>query len=158
MPSNTPLFRPMRPGDENAIAAMMKSLYKALHAPDNYMTDKKINATFEQVRKQSGYLQIDVFEIGGEITGYATLFKYWYNEFGGMVLNVDELFVKPEFRDRGIATLYLTELSKNTKEFVAMSLEVLPANKGAFSLYKRAGFAAKETVALYKMLEDVRLR
>jgi ribosomal protein S18 acetylase RimI-like enzyme len=87
------------------------------------------------------------------IAGYALLFKYWYNEFGGMVLNVDELFVKPEFRDQGIASLYLSELSRKAKDYVALSLEVLPTNKEAYSLYRRTGFTEKETVALYKMLE-----
>ena len=151
--NDTPVFRSMNPKDEDAIGAMMKLLYESLNAPDDYMTVEKINATFQQVRKQSGYLQIDVFEMDNEIAGYALLFKYWYNEYGGMVLNIDELFVKRAFRDRGIASRYLAHLSEGIDDCVALSLEVLPSNEGAYFLYKRSGFAEKETITLYKILK-----
>jgi ribosomal protein S18 acetylase RimI-like enzyme len=152
MATGVPFFRPMQPEDEKLITEMIMALYHSLGAPDGYMTIGKIKATFEQIHMQSDSLQLDVFEMDGEIAGYATLFSYWYNEFGGRVLNVDELFIKPEFRGRGISTQYLTELSKPTKKYVALSLEVLPSNEGAYSLYKRIGFREKETITLYKML------
>src|SRR3954466_11995004 len=88
-----PVFRPMQPRDSSIVAEMIKSLYRTLQAPDDYITDEKIAATFKQVELQTGYLQLEVFEINKTIIGYALLFKFWYNEFGGMVLNIDELFV-----------------------------------------------------------------
>jgi ribosomal protein S18 acetylase RimI-like enzyme len=153
MKGDLPVFRSMQEDDIGTVAEMVKSLYRSLGTPDDYITNEKIEATFKQHNLQTGYLQIEVFEINKMIAGYALLFKYWYNEFGGMVLNVDELFVKPEFRDQGIASLYLSELSRKAKDYVALSLEVLPTNKEAYSLYRRTGFTEKETVALYKMLE-----
>jgi len=131
---------------------MIKVLYQSLQAPDDYITDEKIDATFKQVQLQTGYLQLEVFDINKTIIGYALLFQFWYNEFGGMVLNIDELFIKPEYRDQGIASLYLSEVSKR-RGYVALSLEVLPENKKAYDLYKRNGFMEKETVALYRLIE-----
>lgn len=147
------IFRPMGTEDHTIVSQMMKSLYHALLLPDDYMTDEKIRATFNQLRIQPTHLTLDVFELGGTIVGYGLLFKFWYNEFGGMVLNVDELFVEPDFRSRGITTHYLLQLAqKKERDYVALCLEVLPDNKGAYSLYKRSGFVEKETVTLYKIL------
>lgn len=153
MPGELLIFRPMQAEDTSIVAAMIKTLYRTLHAPDEYMTDQKIAATFNQLSLQPRHLAIDVFEINKNIVGYALLFKFWYNEFGGMVLNIDELFVNPDFQGQGIASFYLSELSKKKGEYVALSLEVLPENQGAYSLYKRVGFEEKATVPLYKLLE-----
>ena len=146
------IFRPMQPEDTVIIAGMIKTLYRTLKAPDDYMTDKKIDATFEQISLRTGLVEIDVFEMNKTIVGYAMLFKFWYNEFGGMVLNVDELFVSPDFRGQGIASRYLSAVSEKKDNYAALSLEVLPQNEGAYSLYKRSGFKEKETISLYKLL------
>lgn len=152
-PTNTPIFRPMRTEDHSTVATMMKALYRALQVPDGYITDEKIIATIQQLEQQPTHLCLEVFEVDRRVVGYALLFKFWYNEFGGMVLNIDELFVEPEFRSRGIAVRYLSELQeRKEKDYVALSLEVLPQNERAYSLYKRAGFKEKETVTLYKIL------
>jgi GNAT superfamily N-acetyltransferase len=154
MPGGKLVFRPMQSADQNIIAEMIKTLYRTLGAPDVYMTDKKIEATFKQLSLQTGHLELEVFEIDKIIVGYALLFKFWYNEYGGMVLNIDELFVKPDFRSQGIASHYLSKLSQKKNDFVALSLEVLLENKEAYALYKREGFREKDgLVALYKLLE-----
>ena len=147
------IFRPMQEGDQGTVADMMKALYQALNTPEDYMTDEKIARTFQQLLVQPEDLKIDVFEINQKIVGYALLFKFWYNEFGGMVWNIDELYVHPDFQSKGIVSAYVTQLSKNTASGVALSLEVLPRNKRAYALYKRLGFTEKETVTLYRLLE-----
>ena len=147
------MFRHMQTTDSTTVAEMMKSLYQSLQAPADYLTDEKIAATFKQVQNQTGHLQLEVFEIDKILVGYALLFQFWYNEFGGMVLNIDELFVKPDCRSLGIASLYLSELTKRKEGYVAMSLEVLPENKKAYQLYKRNGFIEKETITLYRLID-----
>jgi ribosomal protein S18 acetylase RimI-like enzyme len=148
-----PIFRPMRGEDRSIVTGMMKALYRDLQLPDGYLTDEKADATIKQLELQPAHLALEVFELEGAVVGYALLFKFWYNEFGGMVLNIDELFVEPASRSRGIAARYLAELHEREKQdYVALSLEVLPRNERAYSLYKRAGFTEKETVTLYKIL------
>jgi len=147
------MYRAMKPVDRDIVRGMIRTLYDTLHAPVGYMTDQKIDATFAQVQRQTGYLELDVFEVDANVVGYALLFKFWYSEFGGMILNIDELFVLPDFRDRGIASHYLSTLAKQKSDYVALSLEVLPQNEKALALYKRIGFSEKETLTLYKLLE-----
>jgi ribosomal protein S18 acetylase RimI-like enzyme len=154
MPGEVLVFRPMELDDRDIVADMMKTLYRTLGASDDYMTDKKIAATFQQLHLQPGHLQLDVFEINKTIAGYALLFKFWYSEYGGMMLNIDELFVHEEFRGKGIASRYLSELSRKKNEYVALSLEVLLENKTAYDLYKRKGFKEKDgSITLFKLLE-----
>jgi ribosomal protein S18 acetylase RimI-like enzyme len=146
------IVRPFKSEDQNTVFQMIKALYQSLGASDDYMTEEKIQATFQQLTLQPTTLQLEVFEFNQTIVGYALLFKFWYNEYGGMVLNIDELFVIPEFRGKGVASSYLSSLKKRKGDCVALSLEVLPDNKGAYDLYKRNGFKEKETVTLYKLL------
>jgi hypothetical protein len=40
--------------------------------------------------------RVVLFSEGGTICGYALLIPYWSNEFGGILLFVDEIFVAPE--------------------------------------------------------------
>lgn len=146
-------FRPMEAKDRKIVSEMIKSLYRALNAPDGYMNDQKISATFNQLELSSPAVEINVFEIDNKIVGYAMLFRFWYNEYGGMVLNVDELYVDVAHRNHGIASEYLSTLTRRNGEHVALSLEVLPENKAAYALYKRTGFSEKETITLYKLLQ-----
>ncbi len=147
------ISRPMLASERSVIAAMMYALYRSLQLPEGYITDEKIDATIQQLQLQPSHLALEVFELDGIIVGYALIYKFWYNEFGGMVLNIDELYVEPSFRSKGIASRYLSQLEEREKrDYVALSLEVLPENERAYSLYKRTGFTEKETVVLYKML------
>jgi len=147
------IVRAMKAVDRDVVREMIKALYENLRAPAEYMTDQKIDATFAQLDLQPRHLELDVFEVEGVVVGYALLFKFWYNEFGGMVLNIDELFVLSDFRDRGIASHYLSTLTTRKNDYVGLSLEVLPRNEKALALYKRNGFSEKETLTLYKLLE-----
>jgi ribosomal protein S18 acetylase RimI-like enzyme len=143
----------MQPSDHSIVARMMKALYRYLGLPEEYLSDEKIAATMAQLAARTNHLFLDVFMWEDRVVGYALLFKYWYNEFGGMVLNIDELFIEPDFRSKGIASHYLRHLEQsNSKDYVALSLEVLPENEKAYALYKRAGFTEKETVMLYKII------
>jgi hypothetical protein len=48
------------------------------------------------------------------LLGYALLIPYWSNEFGGVLLFVDELFVLREVRNRGIGHSFFRFLTPKT--------------------------------------------
>ncbi len=76
--------------------------------------------------------------------GYAILIPYWSNEFAGTLLFIDELFVKPEFRGRGIATAFLQWLSTAPPfNAVSLALEVSERNDRARRLYASLGFTPR---------------
>jgi ribosomal protein S18 acetylase RimI-like enzyme len=143
------VFRAAQPEDKPVLSQMIKALYECLVPGEEYMTDEKINATFDHLFSPQQQLRLEVFETDQKIIGYALLVDYWYNEYGGMVLQLDELYIAPEARGRGIASSYIRKISQD-KTYVAIHLEVLPENENAYKLYKHLGFEEKETKLLYR--------
>ena len=93
--------------------------------------------------------RIVLFEEGLSLRGYALLVPYWSNEFGGPLVVVDELFVTPEARNRGIATSFFRFLGEQKPfDAVALALEVSPGNTRALRLYQSLGFARRHNSLL----------
>ncbi|TNF18810.1 MAG: GNAT family N-acetyltransferase [Rhodobacteraceae bacterium] len=78
--------------------------------------------------------------------GYILLSFGWSLEFGGMDGFVDELYIRPAVRGRGMASDVLYSLPKALKEagLKALHLEVRRDDTGAQTLYRKAHFAARE--------------
>lgn len=77
--------------------------------------------------------------------GYIIISFGWSVEFGGLDGFVDELFIRPGVRGRGIASEVLTALpgALGSAGLKALHLEVAHENDAARRIYKRAGFAAR---------------
>lgn len=87
--------------------------------------------------------------------GYIIVTFSWSVEFGGMDGFVDELFIRPPVRGRGIASEVLIALPRTLAEagIRALHLEVDKDNKAAQRLYARARFQPRERYMLMsKML------
>jgi ribosomal protein S18 acetylase RimI-like enzyme len=83
------------------------------------------------------------------LLGYALLIPYWSNEFGGVLLFVDELFVLREVRNRGIGHSFFRFLTPDRPfDAVALGLEVSPHNAKARRLYESLGFKPRKTSVL----------
>ncbi len=82
--------------------------------------------------------------------GYIILTFGWSVEFGGMDGFVDEIYIRPAVRGRGIATEVLLDLPKALAEagLTALHLEVDRTNETAQKLYMRTGFKPRERYML----------
>ncbi len=82
--------------------------------------------------------------------GYIILTFGWSVEFGGMDAFVDEIYVRPAVRGRGIATEVLHDLPKALAGagLTALHLEVDRTNEAAQKLYLRSGFRLRDRYAL----------
>ncbi|MEO9684984.1 MAG: GNAT family N-acetyltransferase [Tateyamaria sp.] len=78
--------------------------------------------------------------------GYIVMSFGWSIEFGGMDGFVDELYVRPGVRGRGVASEVLLTLPRALADagLKALHLEVRTDNADARRLYKRAGFALRD--------------
>jgi ribosomal protein S18 acetylase RimI-like enzyme len=82
-----------------------------------------------------------VVEAAGTVSGYALLVPFYSNEFGGVVCEVDELYVRPLARGRGLGRALFTAIDEGRfGSFVATALGVTPGNDRARALYERIGF------------------
>jgi ribosomal protein S18 acetylase RimI-like enzyme len=129
--------------DENIVSMCM-----ALNADDPGpapVDPQQVRRTLAILRKEPHRGRALMCEINGDPAGYALLISFWSNELGGEVCNIDELFVAPVYRGRGLATDLFTMLTTSEHSLwptkpVALSLEVSRANERARALYERLGF------------------
>ncbi len=82
--------------------------------------------------------------------GYVIVTFGWSVEFGGMDGFVDEIYLRPAVRKRGIATEALIALPKALAQagVKALHLEVARDNESAQRIYARAGFRMREEYML----------
>ena len=82
---------------------------------------------------------------GGIPAGYLALTLCFSIEFGGPIAFIDELYVLPAHRSRGLGrgALELAAGLARERGAVRLALEVAPHNPRARALYERAGFAAR---------------
>jgi ribosomal protein S18 acetylase RimI-like enzyme len=88
---------------------------------------------------------VAVLESSGRRCGYALLISFWSNEFGGETCAIDELYVEPEFRGRGLATQFIQSLANGNspiwpRRTAMITVEAYRTNPRAKALYERLGF------------------
>ena|SRR5437763_10641213 len=147
-------FMPMTDLQHEAeVLAMMRGLYNndiGAAAVDLRRSPRVIRAILEQPERG----QIILFVENATIHGYAILIPYLSNEFGGTILFIDELFVKAESRQRGIARQFFDYLRRERPYGpVATVLEVSPSNVRARRLYESVGFVLRDNALLVASFE-----
>lgn len=76
----------------------------------------------------------------GRPAGYLYVTQCYAAEVGGRCVFVEEVYLKPEFRGRGLGTQALAWLREEYPAARRFRLEVTRENGGAVRLYQRAGF------------------
>jgi GNAT superfamily N-acetyltransferase len=91
-----------------------------------------------------------VLEAEGEAAGFIVLTLAFSMEFGGLRGFVDDLFVRPQFRGRGLAAAGLAEARRAAVEMgvLALCVETGAEDGPARRVYERAGFENGERLLL----------
>jgi len=86
----------------------------------------------------------------GELAGYIALCRGFSIEFDGFDAFVDEFYLEPEFRGRGIGRFALEaiEAEAGRRQINALHLEVARDNRRAQRLYRSVGFEARDKYLL----------
>ena len=105
------------------------------------ITEAKIRKTVRESTAHPEKIRIVMICADGINIGYGILVFYWSNEHGGNVVNIDELFIKKEYRNKKVASTFIEHLKTVYENTVALQLETMPSNIAAARLYKRLGFA-----------------
>ena len=122
------------------VAAMMRRLYQEDRG-DLELDHSRFEAGIEHLIASPSTGRILLFLEGNELRGYALLIPYWSNDFGGTLMFVDELFVVPELRSRGVGRRFFDYLEREPPfPNVAMGLAVNHGNSRAKRLYESLGF------------------
>lgn len=134
------MIRQIRKDDRAAYLKMAAEFYTS-DAVLNSVPQEHLEKTFDELMRSDNYVKGYIIECGKDTAGYALLVKSYSQEAGGLVVWVDELFVLPQYRNRGLAHEFFAFITNNVSENAKVfRLEVEQGNKRAISLYKQLGF------------------
>ncbi|CAB1255490.1 N-acetyltransferase [Ruminococcaceae bacterium BL-6] len=134
------MIRRMERKDREEYLKMTGEFYASdavLHEiPLKYRSD-----AFEELMRSEDYVTAYLLEQDGKAAGYALLSRQFSQEAGGMALWIDEIYIRPPFRGRGLGSEFFRFLDENIHGRIKrLRLETEPENKGAQALYRRLGF------------------
>ena len=154
-PDSAPSWRLATALDDDGIARMVDALNSEDPGDERVPIDHT-RRTLEALRKDPVRGIAVVLDDRGRARGYAFLISFWSNELGGETCEIDELYVVPELRGRGLASRLVISLKDGTGPWprvpVALSLQVTPNNVAARRLYRRLGFSDwKNTMMIIRL-------
>ncbi|MBE5878199.1 MAG: GNAT family N-acetyltransferase [Lachnospiraceae bacterium] len=103
----------------------------------------------ENCINDSPYLEGYVFTEGNELLGYAMLAKSFSTEFGKPCIWIEDLYMKPESRDKGIGTKFFAFVDELYPDYLKR-LEAEEENERAIHVYKKCGFEILPYVEMKK--------
>ena len=97
--------------------------------------------TFDALMENTPFAAAYIIEQDGVTAGYALLAKSFSQEAGGIVIWIEELYIRPEFQGHGLGTAFFRFLeAQNDGTVKRYRLEYEPANVRGAALYRRLGF------------------
>ena len=98
--------------------------------------------TFEELMNSEVYQSGYILTVDGASVGYALVSKTFSHEAGGTVWWLEELYILPEYRGKGLGRSYFDFIEKAAAEngVRRLRLEVEPDNTRAAKLYFNLGY------------------
>jgi ribosomal protein S18 acetylase RimI-like enzyme len=132
-------FRPMRQGQEDAVAAMIRQL------PKDLGHDVVPKVTGESLRNASDFLNVLVAEDSGLLLGCCVWMPVYSTWRGCKGIYITDLYVMGHARGKKVGERLIKQLSREARKIDAryMRLEVDHDNPRAAQFYERLGFQRK---------------
>lgn len=144
------MIRQITAADKDEYCKMAREFYDS-DAVLHPIPESHITTTFQQLMHESPYAEAYLFIENEKSVGYALLAKTFSQEAGGIVLWIEELYVRPAYRNLGYGSAFFAFLEKKCKsETTRLRLEVEDENERAIALYERLGFRRLAYSQMYK--------
>jgi len=141
------------PGDVPLILAFIRELaeYEKL--------EEEIRATEEQLRRTifgEKRAEVLIAEAGGVPAGFALFFHNYSTFLGKAGIYLEDLFVRPEWRGRGIGKALLSRLAQLVRERDCGRLEwaCLDWNEPAIGFYRNLGAQSQDDWKVFRLTGD----
>ena len=113
--------------------------------------DAHFERTADEALRSDTYAEIYLFEYEGETAGYGLTAKTFSQEAGGYVWWIEEVYIREQFRSRGLGREFFQYLERSKgQEAARLRLEVEAGNTRAVSLYERLGYEVLDYVQMVK--------
>ncbi len=146
------ILRDYRDEDFSMVFPMVEDLYT--EPGDNPREAAVFLATVAEAKRNPQKLAVMVLEKEQKIIGYLILVFFWSHEFGGDILEIDELYIEPACRSKGYGQELLLALPGIFPAAKGFSLCSNQGNHRAQSLYQKAGFKPSPFIHLLKLLDN----
>ena len=140
------------PSDIDELLPLMREFYAGERLPyDETVLRRALDALWDEQL----YGGVWLARAGNQPVGYGVLCCGFSLEYGGRDSFVDELFVRPAWRDRGVGGLLLDAMESAcwSQGIGALHLEVDHDNPDGKRLYRRRGFVDHERHLMTKRLD-----
>ena len=146
------MIRAMQNSDFDAVLDMMRVFYASealLIHPEEAVLKKTLSDAIEA----GPYVEGFVFSWGETLAGYGMVAKSYSTEMGGNCVWIEDIYIRPEFRGKGLGTSFLTFVEERYRGWaVRLRLEAEEENETAMSVYRKAGFETLGYVQLVKSI------
>lgn len=117
----------------------MAEQFYSMSCCDHKVDISHFKNAFELCLSPNPYAKLFIIKYDGKTAGYGNIAFTYSIEAGGKVVLLEELFIKEEFRNKGIGKDYFRFIFQNfpAKRY---RLEVTDCNIGAKKLYEKLGF------------------
>jgi ribosomal protein S18 acetylase RimI-like enzyme len=144
-------FRVAGAADLDPLVAMMREFY----AHESIPFDEPVaRAAMEAMLRDGSLGRIWLVRDGERTGGYVALTLGWSLEYGGRDAFLDEIFLEPPLRGRGIGERAVELAAQACRELGvrALHLEVERANTRAQALYRKQGFVDHDRYLLTRRI------
>jgi GNAT superfamily N-acetyltransferase len=151
---NKILIRSASEKDVPAIFGLIKEL-----ADYEKLSDQLV-ATEDELNKvlfgENNFVEILIAEYEGQIAGQALFFKNFSTFLGKPGIYLEDLYVKPEMRSKGIGKALLDKLISIAKErnYGRVEWSVLDWNESAIDFYKKIGAKPMNDWTIFRLTSD----
>lgn len=133
-------FRDLTPEDRDLVVPMVQAFYRS-DAVDHPVDAAILERSFQDAASPAEpLLRGLLIQWEGEPAGYMYLTQCYSAEVGGRCVFIEEIYLEPEYRRRGLGAQIMAWLEQEYPAARRFRLEVTQANQGAISLYQRAGY------------------
>ena len=133
-------FRDLTPEDRDLVVPMVQAFYRS-DAVDHPVDAAILERSFQDATSPAEpLLRGLLIQWEGKPAGYMYLTQCYSAEVGGRCVLIEEIYLEPEYRRRGLGVQIMAWLEEEYPAARRFRLEVTQANQGAISLYQRAGY------------------
>jgi len=151
---NKILIRSASEKDVPAILSLIKEL-----AEYEKLSDQVV-ASEDEIKKvlfgENNFVEILIAECEGQIAGQALFFKNFSTFLGKPGIYLEDLYVRPEMRSKGISKALLDKLISLAKErnYGRVEWSVLDWNESAIDFYKKIGAKPLNDWTIFRLTSD----
>ncbi len=142
------MIRDMRKADAEKVIDMMRVFYASPAVLSNG-SEEIFRSDVENCVSDCPYLEGYVFDEGGELLGYAMAAKSFSTEFGKPCVWIEDLYVKPEYRGRGMGAAFFDYIEGKYSDCI-FRLEAERENVNAVRLYEKCGYEVLDYLEMKK--------